>query len=208
MGGIPSPTHFATSQMRISFLSKSYQSIALFLRARDEVDSPSDLPELHELEQRIFYDASPLGAVLDDLTDSPEHVEIDEVEPLNQFDEMATEDFSYAPDWEQAEQQVSEVVFIDRNVEGYNLLLQDLASQNGVAVYLLDSDSDGVEQITETLRQYTQLSAVHIVSHGDEGYFEVGSEHRIARQLRFVFKPNFSMGAIPFCRCGPANLRM
>jgi Ca2+-binding RTX toxin-like protein len=40
---------------------------------------------------------------------------------------------------------------------------------------ILDSDRDGLEQITETLEQYQGISAVHIISHGAVGTLRLGN---------------------------------
>ncbi len=156
------------------FTSKS-SSFAQFLRACLNVEVVSDITELYELEQRVFYDASPLGVILNDLVgDSVDAEQIEVVldEPLQP---VTTEDYGYAPDLEQLEGSVDEIVFIDRNVENYSLLIHDLTSQSDIAVYLLDSNTDGVVQISQALQKYSQISAVHIVSHGDQGSFQVGS---------------------------------
>ena len=39
---------------------------------------------------------------------------------------------------------------------------------------VLDPDRDGVAQVTETLRDYTDLDAVHFVSHGADGRLQLG----------------------------------
>ncbi|WP_445245971.1 DUF4347 domain-containing protein [Microcoleus sp. OTE_8_concoct_300] len=42
-------------------------------------------------------------------------------------------------------------------------------------IFILDRAGDGVEQITELLASYTDLDAVHIVSHGGPGNLQLGS---------------------------------
>ncbi len=161
--------------MRTDFLSKSCKSIALFLRdCRDRV-SDLDTPELHELEQRVFYDASPLGVILDDIGGDSDFVENVDLMVADQFEAATHEDFSYVPDLEQLDSPVNEIVFIDRNVQDYSVLIHDLAGQSDVAVFVLDPSVDGVQQISETLGKYSQISAVHIVSHGDQGFFQLGA---------------------------------
>lgn len=161
--------------MRTDFLSKSCQSIALFLRACSGSDGTTSGPELHELEQRVFYDASPLGVLLDDISGDADYVEDVDLTVDGQLESSIQEDFSFAPDETQLDLSVNEVVFIDRNVENYRVLIEDLANQDDVAVYVLDSNVDGVQQISDALENHTQLSAVHIVSHGDRGFFQAGS---------------------------------
>ncbi|MCU7863397.1 MAG: DUF4347 domain-containing protein, partial [Candidatus Thiodiazotropha sp. (ex Lucinoma borealis)] len=54
----------------------------------------------------------------------------------------------------------------------------DLISQSGdersFEIVLLDTDSGGIEQISETLSQYTDLDAVHLISHGSDGEIHLG----------------------------------
>ena len=71
-----------------------------------------------------------------------------------------------------------EVVFVDAGVEDYDQLLADLMSQDDTErhfeVYVLDSERDGIEQISEVLADYRGLDAVHILSHGDDGSIGLG----------------------------------
>ncbi|MDX1764619.1 MAG: DUF4347 domain-containing protein, partial [bacterium] len=72
-----------------------------------------------------------------------------------------------------------EIVFIDTQVPDYQDLVNDLlaTSDDGrhVEVVLLDSQRDGVEQISKTLSGYQDLEAVHIVSHGRDGSIQLGN---------------------------------
>ena len=71
-----------------------------------------------------------------------------------------------------------ELVFIDTDVENYQQLLNDILRQgyedSTIEVILLDSQHDGVEQITETLENFQNLDAVHLISHGSEGSVKMG----------------------------------
>jgi hypothetical protein len=68
-----------------------------------------------------------------------------------------------------------QVVFIDSRVPD----LQDLVEgvDPGTQVFVLDSSSDGIEQIADILasNHLTNLSSIAIVSHGDSGDLELGS---------------------------------
>ncbi len=72
-----------------------------------------------------------------------------------------------------------ELVFVDTGTEGYEELVADLRSQisasRSLDVVLLDTERDGIEQITSTLLGYDDLDAVHIVSHGGQGSVALGS---------------------------------
>jgi hypothetical protein len=72
-----------------------------------------------------------------------------------------------------------EVVFVDTNVQGYEQLLGDLLGQSSnerrIDVHILDAQRDGIEQITGVLANYTDLDAVHFVSHGTVGAVRLGT---------------------------------
>ena len=71
-----------------------------------------------------------------------------------------------------------ELVFVDTDTPDYQTLVDDLIGNSGedrlIEVVLLDNSSDGIAQITDTLSQYNQLDAVHIISHGSEGSIDLG----------------------------------
>ncbi len=82
------------------------------------------------------------------------------------------------------------VVFVDAGVEDYQSLLEEMLgsdhSQAGfenVEFVILDSELDGVEQITDVLRGYRDISAVHVFSHGSAGSLQLGSTQLDAANL-------------------------
>ncbi|MEE9492341.1 MAG: DUF4347 domain-containing protein [Gammaproteobacteria bacterium] len=72
-----------------------------------------------------------------------------------------------------------EIVFFDDSVNNYQQLFADLqVSQDAnrrFEVYVLDSDRDGIEQISEILGDQQIVDAIHIVSHGDSGRVNLGN---------------------------------
>ncbi len=78
---------------------------------------------------------------------------------------------------ERAEQR-HELVFIDSMVSEYQKLVDDIMAQqdNGThfEVIVLDSNRDGIEQISETLNIYEKIDAVHLFSHGSDGAVQLG----------------------------------
>lgn len=70
--------------------------------------------------------------------------------------------------------QYEQIVFIDSTVEDYQTLIDNLAQPTDVVV-ILDSQHDGVIQITNYLNQHDSLDAIHIVSHGDAGKLFLGN---------------------------------
>lgn len=65
------------------------------------------------------------------------------------------------------------IVFIDAAVDDIPLLLEGMVPR--AEVVLLDSDRDGVVQITAALQAYSDISAIHIVSHGSPGCLYLGN---------------------------------
>ena len=99
----------------------------------------------------------------------------------------------------------SSFVFIDASVENYQSLAQGALGAN---VYILDSTSDGIAQITEILAAAQGAQAIansiHIVSHGAPGYLYLGNTQlsldtldRYASDLRTWFAGTESTAATP-----------
>jgi len=70
-----------------------------------------------------------------------------------------------------------ELVVVDARVADLAPLLAERASAEGrsVEVIVLDAASDGVRQVTELLAQKQGVEALHIVSHGRSGVFQLGT---------------------------------
>ncbi|MGF1522702.1 MAG: DUF4347 domain-containing protein [Leptolyngbyaceae cyanobacterium] len=64
------------------------------------------------------------------------------------------------------------IIFVDSGISDY----QDLISgfQPGSQVHILNSEEDGIDQISQVLTQYSNLDSVHIFSHGDVGSLQLG----------------------------------
>ncbi len=89
-------------------------------------------------------------------------------------------------------QPIQEIVFVDPSVPDYSFLLEELNhttnvpddeatspqetdGNSPVKVVVLDRDSDGIDQISETLAKYEGIDAIHILSHGAAGSLRLGS---------------------------------
>src|SRR5579883_1550468 len=66
-----------------------------------------------------------------------------------------------------------EIVFIDKGVADYQTLAAGVNSN--AEVVLLDSQQDGIAQISRFLQQRHDVSAIHIVSHGNAGSLHLGN---------------------------------
>ena len=67
---------------------------------------------------------------------------------------------------------VTEIVFVARSVGNYQELLG--GGKPGVRAIELNPLRDGVSQISEVLRQYREISTIHIVAHGSAGCLFLG----------------------------------
>ncbi len=67
--------------------------------------------------------------------------------------------------------QPQNIAFVDAGLSQIDTLIQGLENTQ---VVLIDSQQNGVDQITAAIAQYTNLSSVHIFSHGREGSVQLG----------------------------------
>ena len=142
---------------------------------------------LEELEPRTLFSADPLVGLLDsdassDMQSTPaEYLDVALLEsssPVASQAEYALPTSKESPDTPELEV-TKELVFVDTGVEGHEQLLADLLEQAGeprqFIVHTLDSQSDGIAQISAILAEQTEVDAVHIVSHGSEGSISLGN---------------------------------
>lgn len=66
-----------------------------------------------------------------------------------------------------------EVLIIDKGVSDYQFFVDN--AKKGIDIILLESHKDGLSQMTSTLKNYSNLEAIHIVSHGDRAKLFLGS---------------------------------
>ncbi|NES03226.1 MAG: DUF4347 domain-containing protein [Okeania sp. SIO2F4] len=67
----------------------------------------------------------------------------------------------------------SSVIFVDSNIADYQSLVNSV--EPGTEVVVLDTNRNGVEQITEVLANYDNLDSVQILSHGDSAVLQLGN---------------------------------
>jgi len=66
----------------------------------------------------------------------------------------------------------SAIAFIDTQVENYQGLMAGVKS--GTQVVVLDGNRDAINQITDILRDRSNIDSIHIVSHGAPGSLQLG----------------------------------
>ena len=67
--------------------------------------------------------------------------------------------------------QSTEIIFIDSSVQDVQAFLNGKSGE----VIILDPNRDGVEQIAEVLKGRKDVTAIHILSHGDVGQLRLGN---------------------------------
>ena len=74
-----------------------------------------------------------------------------------------------------------ELVFIDSSVSDYQQMIDDLRLESDsdpsrtMEFVVLDSQKDGIAQMTTALLNYKEIDGIHIVSHGSNGQVQLGS---------------------------------
>src|SRR4028119_1769384 len=66
----------------------------------------------------------------------------------------------------------SAIAFIDTQVENYQSLIAGVTP--GTEVVVLDGNKDAIDQITQILRDRSNIDSIHIVSHGAPGSLQLG----------------------------------
>ena len=84
-------------------------------------------------------------------------------------------------DIDQINEERNMIAFVDPEVNDYKTLVNAIASS--MEVFILDPTRDGVRQITQILKQHTDLSEVHIFSHGSVGRVQLGNTWLSANNL-------------------------
>ncbi|MCU7857934.1 MAG: DUF4347 domain-containing protein, partial [Candidatus Thiodiazotropha sp. (ex Lucinoma borealis)] len=128
-----------------------------------------------ELEPRLLLSADLVGIAVDltpnDTDHQPDESDLQAIEQALQSEQALVE----ATESEVTSQ---ELVIIDPSTPDYQSLVDDLIGQSGdgrsFEIVLLDADSNGIEQISDTLSHYTGLDAVHLISHGSDGEIHLG----------------------------------
>lgn len=132
---------------------------------------------IEELEPRILCAADtmiPLDAIsLSITTDHSEYVMTDVVSDS---------------DLARQEAHPCEMVFVDASTPDLAILIADIRGQahdgRALDVVVLNKSEDGVAQISKALMGRKDIAAIHLISHGGEGYLELGGTTLTATTLR------------------------
>ncbi len=133
-----------------------------------------------ELENRLLLSADALSIIAESSFISFDNMSNDNnginISLVNDYEEQLIEDNTLII---QSEDDSHELVIIDSRAPNFQQLYNDIinSQQQGrnIHVVILDSNRDGIEQISEALQRYKNLDAVHIISHGDSAKLKLGS---------------------------------
>lgn len=141
--------------------------------ARKQAKRHPKILRFEELEQRVLFSAD-LVPGSDDLIAQEQTLAAEtssdvELQRDTSADSEAIEQAAAETAWE--------LVFINENVVDYQQLISSLqyGEDNPILeIVVLDSERDGIEQVSEVLSEHQQLAAVHFISHGSDGQINLG----------------------------------
>jgi hypothetical protein len=67
----------------------------------------------------------------------------------------------------------NQIIFVDSSVQDYQSLIQNA---DAAQIIILNDNLSGIEQITNALANQKDIDAVHILSHGNQGSFQLGAD--------------------------------
>ena len=124
-----------------------------------------------ELEQRVLFSADIVPGL--DTAAVEEQVIVQDVTNDVQVEREAA---SETVEQTSAETR-SELVLVNENVADYEKLIADLQGGDAnriIEVVVLESDRDGIEQVSEILAERSDLAVVHVITHGADGQINLG----------------------------------
>jgi hypothetical protein len=134
-------------------------------------------PLVEEYEQRLMYsaDLAPQALLLANVTPAAQPVEQRIIDAQGDF--VVTQP--------QAVTQPTELLIVDAGVTGHEALLNDWSNIDGrrIEVLTLDAAGDGIAQISAALNGRSDISTLHILSHGADGALQLGNTTLDAAQL-------------------------
>ena len=138
------------------------------------------------LEPRLLLDAAAVSTLAeasgDVANDDNLNSAIQQLGPprLSEWDQwigqIDSDDATVADD-----ESLKEIYIIDESVSDIQSLLQEI--NDDADVYIIDSNSDGIEQVADILSSRTAVDAVHILSHGSEAGIQLGNTQVTSENL-------------------------
>lgn len=148
-----------------------------------EDEAATRQPELAVLEQRLLMSATPAAVIAEAAVETPTVAEpaTDNTTAQESFGPgTATALSTTSPDSglvTGVQQTRTELVVIDPAADHHEQLVADLQAQSErtFEILVLNPREDGIAQITDALQKLNDVSALHLVSHGEEGEILLGT---------------------------------
>jgi hypothetical protein len=140
--------------------------------ARKLAKKQHEILRYEELEQRLLFSADFMPGLDTDAV--YEQVLVENVTGEAQTNITNASDLAV-----QVEETRRELVFVNENVADYQQLIDDLQQGDDnriIEVVVLADDQNGIEQVSEILAERDDLDAIHIITHGSDGSFALGSD--------------------------------
>ena len=77
---------------------------------------------------------------------------------------------------------ITDLLVIDTSVDNYEDLIAEL-DKPGLEIQFINSNEDGVEQLSHILKNYSNLNSLHILSHGSAGQLSLGNSQLNSENL-------------------------
>ncbi|MFD0917277.1 tandem-95 repeat protein, partial [Pseudahrensia aquimaris] len=140
----------------------------IFRRKAQALETPDrQKPLMRALEPRMLLDAAAVESA-EQAADKAVHSEMADLVNVIGDDTLAPEGVAL----DKADLS-RDIVFIDGNVPDIGTILSELDPD--VEVHILDLQSDGVGQMADIMDGRTEVAAIHIFSHGGEGFLSLGN---------------------------------
>ncbi|MGI9285279.1 MAG: DUF4347 domain-containing protein, partial [Pseudomonadales bacterium] len=153
------------------------------MKKKSQSKSLPAAPVFEELEPRVLLSAGVEGFIAGDFNANgvTEFVVDDNLQLLSAANSQHSNKTA-------AEQRTLELIFMDAATPDREQLLDDLLTSEESAnrrfeIIEITADRDGVLQVSETLNNYQDVDAVHIISHGSDGNINLGGSTLNASNL-------------------------
>ena len=156
---------------------------------RKKIKAAVAKPIAHQpLEQRVLLDAAAAATLADATTDVADENQFsnalrqlpsfDGASATQESDDSGSTKFSDSEFLDNAylvgpQTQTREIFFIDTGVSNYEDLISEISPT--ASIYLIDTTTDGVEQISNLLANHSHVDAIHIITHSEKGKLNLGS---------------------------------
>ena len=160
----------------LSTLKTPAASVRAPARAKSKSKPPyARNPVLQELEPRLLMSADLNPLTLDTVFASPAPAGAEFRNIADTGTPTVVTSGAVAPI-----QRTNELVFVDTATPDYQKLIDEmresaLAEGRNLEFVLIDQERDGIRKITDTLATKSELDAIHIVSHAEDGAVQLGS---------------------------------